>query len=628
MSSYPRHRWVILGAIASVMLMTGCPTGNPVLPKDTTQTTSNGSSGGLGTQVAVANVIKGKVTMPSTYLSADGKSPAKYALSAISNYKAVVGAEVSIRGPRMVVMPNTPKGTTDNTGAYSLKGIPVGQTMYVVAEYGGVLAASITKIPEPELKKEGGKVIVPPPVEKTVNIDLATTVAAAGILPLFLDADGNVPNEINDLRMEDWDKLVEVTAAALNDNFTFKPTKKLVDMEPYFRTLRADATVNQAYLRIEGYLDAAKRARFGGGGTPASTNPSTNPSASPSTGASTSPSPSASSSASPSPSPSTSASPKTYDAVLVLKSEVTAVSGNTATTQMGVMTGLGLLIPCGDRIRILKNDGTAAPEIVAGEGGVPAFSEAFGITTKNTTAYMVAKIGGTYSLITIDLANPLAPAITTKQLTGVEVQSAAAIAVSSAPSGTTQNKLLLVDDVRHVVDVVDMTSGNVAVYSGSLDSSNGAEAAGAIPVAQLFYNDPSGISVDTTTHKLYIADSGKNRVVELDLVAGTGKGLVGTTLGDDRGTLAQGRMKKPSSVWVGTNGRIWVGDYNNHAIRQIKIADDEIIYLSTTALEAITKGLGVNLVQFPKAVTQFGSDVYAIDSAGKLQKFDLGDGGT
>lgn len=629
MSLYPRHRWVVLGAIASLMLATGCPTGTQVPVKDPVTTATNGQGGGLGAQVASANSIKGKVTMPSTYLSADGKSPAKYELAAITNYKAVVGAEVTIRSPRMLNMPNTGKGTTDGTGAYNIKGIPVGQVMYVVAQYGDVLAASIAFIPEPELKKEAGRVIVPPPVEKTVNIDLATTVAAAGLLPLFLDADGNVPNELNDLRVEDWDKLVEATAAALNDSFTFKPTKKLADMEPYFRTLRSDPTVNQAYLRIEGYLQAAMRARYGGGGTgtpkPAT---STDPSASPSTGASTSPSPGASSSASPSASPSASVAPKTYDAVMVLKSEVTTVAGNTGTNQMAVITGLGMLVPCGDRIRLYKNDGTAGPELVAGENGVPAFSEAFGIATKDSKAYMVARIGGNFSIITIDMANPLIPDITSKQLTGVTVQSAAAVVVSSAPSGATQNKVLLSDDVRQVIFAIDPTSGAAQVYSGSLDSSNGAEAGGMIGVDKFFYNDPNCIAIDSTNHKLYVADANKNRIVELDLVAGTGRTLTGTVLGDDKGTLAQAKMKKPSAVYVGTNGRIWVGDTNNHAIRQVKITEDENIYLSTVALEAITKGMGLNLIQFPKAVTQLGSDVYAIDNTGKIQKFDLGEGGT
>lgn len=630
MSSYPRHRWVVLGAIASVMLATGCPIGTQVAPKDTTTTGTN-SNGGLNAQVASSNVVKGKVQMPTSFLSADGKTPAKYALAAISSYKAVVDATVTIRSPRMLVMPNTPRGTTDGNGAYSLKGIPVGQVMYVVADYGGVLAASVTFIPQPELKKEAGQVIAPPPVEKTVDIDLATTVAAAGILPLFLDADGNVPNELNDLRMEDFAKLVEATAAALNDSFSFKPTKKLLDMQPYFGTLRSsDPAVNQAYLRIEGYLEAAKRARYGGGGTVANPGSSSSPGASPSTGASTSPSPSASGSASPSPSPSVSVAPKTYDPVLVFKSEVAAPVGTSTTSQMGAVAGVGMLVPVGDRVRVYTAAGAAGPEIVAGQNGVPAFSNCYAVAIKDSMAYMVGRVASKFSLIKVDMTNPLLPVVTATELNGVEVQSATGLAVSSAPSGPTQGKLLLADGVRHVIDVVDMASGNVAVYSGSLDSSNGAEGAAPLPVAQFFYNDPSCISLDATAHKLYVADTNKNRIVELDLVAGTGKGLVGSSIGFEKGTLAQGKLSKPGGVYFGTSGRIFVADTNNHAIRQVRIAEDEILSLSTTELEAAAavKGLGANLLLFPRAVTQFGSDVYAIDSSGKIFKFDLGDGGT
>jgi hypothetical protein len=489
------------------------------------------------------------------------------------------------------------------------------------------LAASIGRIPEPVLTKKDGKVITPPPVELTVDITLGSTLAAAGLLSLFIDTDTTVAYDVSDLRPEDFKALTDAVEAALNDNFSFKPTRVLGDMDPYFRTLLAEEPVNKAYQKIVNYLAQLRQIRAGSKiSTPAPAS-TTSPGASASPGSSASPSTSPGASTSPSASPSASVAPKTYDPIIVLKTELAAITVNTATTQMAVFDSLlgskALVVPSDDKLVIIREDGTSPASLTAGQNGIPDFTEAFCLTYKDNKAFTVAKVAGAFNLITIDLANPQAPGFSAKALTGAAVVNPTSLAVSSAPSGATQGKLLMADSVQHTINTIDLVSGAVTVYSGTPTVSTGTEGTG---LTQVFYNKPSSISLDETTHKLYVADTQKERIMEIDLVASTVKKLVGGALGVTSGTLADAKLNKPAGLWVGTADRMFVADTFNNAVRQLKIAEDEMVYLATSDQTAPNKGL--SLVPFPKAITQFGAHVYVINSAGKVVKLDFGPQGS
>ena len=165
-----RSRLLMLSVLGTALVATGCALGTtPKIGGTQTETTSTG--GGLqGTNGSSANVT-GTVKAPAAQLSTDGKSPAKYAVAAVANYKGVVSADVTLRDYLGQKIVNSPSVKTDGNGKYSLTKVPPEQSCFVTADYGGVrLANMVTTANKKTL---------------TVNLTLGTTVACAALIPLF-----------------------------------------------------------------------------------------------------------------------------------------------------------------------------------------------------------------------------------------------------------------------------------------------------------------------------------------------------------------------------------------------------------------------------------------------------------
>jgi large repetitive protein len=94
------------------------------------------------------------------------------------------------------------------------------------------------------------------------------------------------------------------------------------------------------------------------------------------------------------------------------------------------------------------------------------------------------------------------------------------------------------------------------------------------PAVDATLNAPSGIAIDGAGN-LYIADTGDNRIREINASTGiittvAGTGAIGSS--GDGGAATAAELNQPQGVSVDASGNLYIADTNNHRIREVKIA--------------------------------------------------------
>ena len=140
--------------------------------------------------------------------------------------------------------------------------------------------------------------------------------------------------------------------------------------------------------------------------------------------------------------------------------------------------------------------------------------------------------------------------------TGIAVDSAGDLFIPD----TKNNR---VREVNHATGVITTVAGNgTAGYSGD----NGLATA-----AQL--NNPVGVAVDVAGD-IFIADSGNNVIREVNHATGVITTFAGTgTAGyaGDNGSATAAKMNEPVAVAPDSAGDLFVVDYNNNVVREIRL---------------------------------------------------------
>ena len=134
------------------------------------------------------------------------------------------------------------------------------------------------------------------------------------------------------------------------------------------------------------------------------------------------------------------------------------------------------------------------------------------------------------------------------------------IAVAVDRSGN----VYVADRDNHTVRLID-PSGKVTVVAGT-----GAAGFAEGPATSAQFNQPYGVALSSDEKILYVADYLNHAIRALDLgtkqvttVAGNGKAGFANGKGD------QAQFNQPYNVKTAANGRLYVPDQNNHAIRRI-----------------------------------------------------------
>jgi DNA-binding beta-propeller fold protein YncE len=104
--------------------------------------------------------------------------------------------------------------------------------------------------------------------------------------------------------------------------------------------------------------------------------------------------------------------------------------------------------------------------------------------------------------------------------------------------------------------------------------------------SQTGMNFPTGVTVDPTSHKVFVADQFNNRVLRFSSVTALSNGAAAEAvlgqadftshLANRGGAIAANTMYYPYSVSVDSGGRLWVADSYNHRILRFDNASTKI----------------------------------------------------
>ncbi len=149
-----------------------------------------------------------------------------------------------------------------------------------------------------------------------------------------------------------------------------------------------------------------------------------------------------------------------------------------------------------------------------------------------------------------------------------------------------------------------------------------------LPAAGLAF--PGKLLADAASSRLYLSDTGHHRVVEADL-AGTVLRVFGVgEAGLRDGAAVEARFHAPQGLALG-DGRLYVADAENHALRAIDLAEGRVTTLAGTGEQAMARlrgGPGREVpLSSPYDLALAGSTLYvAMAGLHQLWAFSLVDG--
>ena len=162
------------------------------------------------------------------------------------------------------------------------------------------------------------------------------------------------------------------------------------------------------------------------------------------------------------------------------------------------------------------------------------------------------------------------------------------------------NKTNLIRQIVISTGVVTTVAG-----TGSIGSANGTGTSAS------FYL-PGGITTDGTN--LYVADWGNHRIRKIVISTGVVTTLAGTgSPGSSNGTGTAASFYYPEGITTdGTN--LYVGDTNNHLIRQIVISTGVVTTVAGTGSSGSANGTGTSAsFSLPYGITTDGTNLYVGD---------------
>jgi streptogramin lyase len=120
------------------------------------------------------------------------------------------------------------------------------------------------------------------------------------------------------------------------------------------------------------------------------------------------------------------------------------------------------------------------------------------------------------------------------------------------------------DRDNHVIRLID-PSGKVAVVAGT-----GTKGFANGPSSSAQFNEPYGVALSPDEKTLYVADYLNHAIRAIDLAGRQVTTLAGNgTAGFANGTGDKAQFNQPYNVKADANGRLYVPDQNNHAIRRV-----------------------------------------------------------
>ncbi|MHB1021279.1 MAG: Ig-like domain repeat protein [Acidobacteriaceae bacterium] len=180
--------------------------------------------------------------------------------------------------------------------------------------------------------------------------------------------------------------------------------------------------------------------------------------------------------------------------------------------------------------------------------------------------------------------------------------------------------LYIADSNNHAIRRVDANTGIITTVAGTIGHPGYSGDGGAATSAEL--NTPEGVAFDNNGD-LYIADTGNNRIREVDATTGNISTVAGTgTAGfsGDGGAATSAQLNAPWDVTVSAAGDLYIADQNNNRIRMVAASNGNI---STVAGSGATPGSNGDNGPATAAQLNIPENV-ALDPAGNLYIADAG----
>ena len=249
-----------------------------------------------------------------------------------------------------------------------------------------------------------------------------------------------------------------------------------------------------------------------------------------------------------------------------------------------------------------------------GTGATATFKSPEGITTDGTNLY----VADTYNhkirqiVIASHAVSSLAGAPPGSDGTGTT-----AIFGSTGGIATDGNNLYVADTGNNTIRKILIATGMVTTIAGQVGVSGSADGIG----TAASFNYPEGITTDGT--KLYVADSGNNKIRQIVIATGVVSSVTGTTstasaFGAMDGDGATATFDYPKGIT--TDGiNLYVADYSNSKIRKIVIATGMVSSVTgaanTSSTQGAADGAGATATfDTPEGITTDGVNLYVADT--------------
>ena len=239
--------------------------------------------------------------------------------------------------------------------------------------------------------------------------------------------------------------------------------------------------------------------------------------------------------------------------------------------------------------------------------------------TLSLSSFFVAELmGGSMQGLELSLSKVVTRFAGTAGTSGSSNGTGTAASFQNPVGITTDGTNLYVADTdNHIIRKIVIATGVVTTFAGKGSAgyfnSTGTNAS---------FNTPRGITTDGTN--LYVADAQNHLIRQIVIDNGTvttlaGKIVAGTgTSGSSNGTGTSASFNEPSGITTdGTN--LYVGDGENHLIRQIVISTGVVTTVAGTGSSGSVDGTGTGAsFSQPYAVTTDGTDLYVSEFTNHL----------
>lgn len=291
-----------------------------------------------------------------------------------------------------------------------------------------------------------------------------------------------------------------------------------------------------------------------------------------------------------------------------------ADSGNNRIRKITPLTGtLSAMTSANAQVTTLAGSGSMIFADNA-TGTIAGIRSPYGITTDGAILYVT---DGSNRIRKIDI---LTSAVTTLAGSGAfsSTDGTGTAASFYRPHGITispdKSTLYVADSGTNVIRKVVISSGVVTTLMGP-----GFTYTTTYPGA---FHNPNGLSVSADASKLFVADTSKNRILQVDLTLNTnnvivlaGSGTVGSL--DATGALATFRL--PNGLVI-SGANVYVSDSGNNLIRKIDVSTQVVSTLAgNVVVPSDINGIGVSSkFNFPYGITTDGANLYVADSGDRL----------